>query len=296
MVFSDREIPVNLDTFDLLYPSDAWGIDGNSIFPIKNPNALQAVNGFSENSELSIPEFQEDDFRDKYYFELAKQFPLDGEVVTWQNIDEPPIPRLYLSEVSGELQAQLRFGYGESEVLYDSNFPETSLMQIPKSWQLVRIHRQRDVEESVSKKLASATYALKRAPLASSTRNLSLTGPDPSSRLSAPPSSAPDPRRFRDFRRGATKVRTGKSANTDHFLFGFIRNRLVRCSSIVNFGELQVSLKDIRKALKKSERFIKLADGSIGEIPEEWLEKYRYLLGLPRPAIKVFAFHTISSP
>ena len=50
--------------------------------------------------------------------------------------------------------------------------------------------------------------------------------------------------------------------------------------TIVNFGELEVSLKDIRRVMRKKERFIKLADGSIGEIPEEWFEKYQHLFAL----------------
>ena len=37
---------------------------------------------------------------------------------------------------------------------------------------------------------------------------------------------------------------------------------------------------DIRKALKRGEHYIKLADGSIGQIPAEWLEKYKHLWGL----------------
>ncbi|HEX9001365.1 MAG TPA: SNF2-related protein, partial [Blastocatellia bacterium] len=50
--------------------------------------------------------------------------------------------------------------------------------------------------------------------------------------------------------------------------------------AVINFGDLEVSLAEIRKSLRKKERFIKLADGSIGEIPEEWLDKYKHLFGL----------------
>jgi non-specific serine/threonine protein kinase len=50
--------------------------------------------------------------------------------------------------------------------------------------------------------------------------------------------------------------------------------------AVVRFGEIAVSLKDFRRAVRKNERFIKLADGSIGEIPPEWLEKYKRLFGL----------------
>ena len=36
---------------------------------------------------------------------------------------------------------------------------------------------------------------------------------------------------------------------------------------------------EVRKALKRKERYIKLADGTIGEIPDDWLQRYRHLFG-----------------
>ncbi|MFA9388328.1 MAG: SNF2-related protein [Prolixibacteraceae bacterium] len=44
------------------------------------------------------------------------------------------------------------------------------------------------------------------------------------------------------------------------------------------FGDNKVSLNDIRKALLKKERYVKLSDNSYGILPEEWLAKFeRYL-------------------
>lgn len=42
----------------------------------------------------------------------------------------------------------------------------------------------------------------------------------------------------------------------------------------VTFGDLSVSLADVRKAVLKKERFISLSDGSLGILPEEWLERF----------------------
>ncbi|MDX2304872.1 MAG: SNF2-related protein [Microscillaceae bacterium] len=46
----------------------------------------------------------------------------------------------------------------------------------------------------------------------------------------------------------------------------------------VSFGEQIVKLADIRKALMNNQNFVKLNDGSIGILPEEWLKKYSTLL------------------
>ena len=42
----------------------------------------------------------------------------------------------------------------------------------------------------------------------------------------------------------------------------------------VTFGDLNVSLTDVRKAVLKKDRFIKLSDGSLGILPEEWFTKF----------------------
>lgn len=51
-------------------------------------------------------------------------------------------------------------------------------------------------------------------------------------------------------------------------------------NTFVEFGDQRANFHDIRKALKRGENYIKLADGSIGQIPQEWLEKYKHLWGL----------------
>ncbi len=42
----------------------------------------------------------------------------------------------------------------------------------------------------------------------------------------------------------------------------------------ISFGDQFVSLNDVKKALFKKQNYIQLADGTIGMLPEEWLEKY----------------------
>jgi len=49
---------------------------------------------------------------------------------------------------------------------------------------------------------------------------------------------------------------------------------------VITFGDIQLSLAEFRRALKKRERYVKLVDGSIGELPLEWLERYRHVFEL----------------
>ena len=49
---------------------------------------------------------------------------------------------------------------------------------------------------------------------------------------------------------------------------------------VVMYGDQEVKLREIRKALRKGDKYIKLADGSIGQIPEQWLERYKHLFNM----------------
>ncbi len=46
----------------------------------------------------------------------------------------------------------------------------------------------------------------------------------------------------------------------------------------ITYGDMTVSLKDVQKAIKKGENFVRLADGSLGLLPEEWLKKLKQYL------------------
>lgn len=46
----------------------------------------------------------------------------------------------------------------------------------------------------------------------------------------------------------------------------------------LKFGEQVVSIIEVKKALAQRQSFVKLGDGSIGLLPEEWLQKYSLLL------------------
>ena len=48
--------------------------------------------------------------------------------------------------------------------------------------------------------------------------------------------------------------------------------------SDVSFGGVAVTLRDLQKAIFRKEKFVKLADGSLGLLPEEWLAKYGAVL------------------
>lgn len=62
----------------------------------------------------------------------------------------------------------------------------------------------------------------------------------------------------------------------------------------VAFGDQIIGLKDVRKALINGSRHVRLGDGSIGILPEEWIQKYGALLRLgeaDQKALKLSKVH-----
>ena len=45
----------------------------------------------------------------------------------------------------------------------------------------------------------------------------------------------------------------------------------------VAFGDLEVSLKDLKKSILANDQYVRLADGSLGILPKQWLDKYAHL-------------------
>jgi non-specific serine/threonine protein kinase len=251
-----------------------------------------------------VPKKDEAEFLEKYYLPLANAIPVQGDAVTWQEVKTEPVKRLYLSDTgssserrsyearssrgsspdnssaSGLLQVQLRFGYGEYEVPYQPGLPMQHIQSLPDTWTLVRIHRNATSEREVYESLASAETGLKRAPSTSPPGHFLLRAkihPVDFLIRYIPRLLA---KGFEIY--GEDKLKVGRvNRNTPTISFNVSSGiDWFDVKAVINYGDLEVSFKDIRRALRKKERFIKLADGTIGQIPEAWIERYKHLFAL----------------
>ncbi len=63
---------------------------------------------------------------------------------------------------------------------------------------------------------------------------------------------------------------------------------------VVDFGGIMLSLKELRKSLTHRTRYVKLRDGSMALLPEDWLAQFSYLFNLGEPGeerLKVSRHH-----
>jgi non-specific serine/threonine protein kinase len=254
----------------------AWVLIDNTIARLRNAQALSILASLP----IEIPAQKVELFREQYFAQIAQLLPIRSDIIHWQDINAEPSARLYLHDDKDQtLRADLRFGYGEHELPLgrDDSF---AVQTVPDSWDLIRIHRKPEIEQHFFQLLTDPSYRLKRAGSNFPYGTLEL-------RARAHPfdfllHSVPqltqagfeiygeDNLKIGRINRNVAALRVSITTGIDWF----------DLQTFVEFGQQQISFHDVRKALKRKEHYVKLADGSVGQIPEEWLDKYKHLWGM----------------
>ena len=251
-----------------------WLLSKLVLYPVEEGAGLVSI--LLDHPDLTVPPDETQVFFDTFLLPMAEQVPVIGEGIVWEEeAATEPVPRLYLSEAEGALVVSLRFGYGGTEVDFDRAAGQTILLRKPNSLILVRLRRQPSLEAHWAEalnahKLKRGTepgrYALRAKTdavdfLLSEIPTLTAAGYEIYGEADLVSAKV---------NRNVPTISFRVSSEIDWF----------DVDAVVQFGETQIDLKAVRKAVRRRERFVKLADGSIGEIPAEWLEKYRYLFSM----------------
>jgi non-specific serine/threonine protein kinase len=262
---------------EVMTNNPAWVLVDDAIAQIENSQTLDILSSFP----IEIPAGQVDHFREQYFPLIAQSLPFKSGLLKWREVHADAVPRLYLHDDNqGKvLRASLHFGYSDFDAAPGKDQPYF-VVNTPDTWELVRIHRQLEREEYFYQMLTDPNYRLKRAGSPHPFGTLEL-------RARAHPydflmHSIPALIKAGFEIYGEENLKVGRINRSTPTLRVNITSGIdwFDLKTIVEFEDQQVSFQDIRKALKRGENYIKLADGSIGQIPAEWLEKYKHLWGL----------------
>ncbi|GAB4451572.1 MAG: hypothetical protein OHK0029_01000 [Armatimonadaceae bacterium] len=257
---------------------------GTDVYPLKTAPALYT--SLISRGFLLVPEEDRGEFYEKFLLPIAEQLPLRGDGV--QVIEEAPSEperRLYLHEDrtgngTGSLRAQLRFAYQredqEEEFVYTTEVTPATWRYDTENRVLRKFPRKPEMEQAAYDDLKDG-YGLKRDVetgwfvLRARTEPLEfLLRYIP--QLTAAGYTIYGEETLASLRvnRVTPSLKLNVSSGLDWF----------DLDAIAQFGETHATLKELRRAIRHRERYVKLADGSVGMIPPEWLNKYRFLFGL----------------
>ncbi len=223
---------------------------------------------------VRIPTTEEADFIEHYLVPLSASVPVRGKIVQWETVEEAPAPRVYLSEVEGELAAELRFAYGPFELEYERTMPNEAVQRQEGSAVLYRVRRDPEAEQAAYQQLAGG-FGLKRGDEPGEFTLRKGTTPLDFLLREVPKLATAG---FTIFGEEAlTVAKVNRSRPTIGFNVSSSGADWFDVEAVVRFGDQLLSLKELKRALRRRERYIKLADGSLGTIPEEWAERYRHL-------------------
>lgn len=277
----DRTVKLKAPGLEIFREYPLWLCKGGQLFQPKIERHKFGL--LRQQAEVVIPAAAMDEFFQRSFADVVAAYDLRGEDMIGETLTGvEPQPRIYLTEEDRQLRATLRFAYNGLDCVSAKSAPRYSYSRDVERDVVVKVERCPELEKQWWERLGAHEFGLKFGHLRDGTTQdvfllRTKTHPFDFLKYSVPKLAEAGVEIFGEA--DLTLARINRSRPTISFNVSSGIDWF-DVKAVINFGELEVSLAEIRKALRKKERFIKLADGSIGEIPPEWLEKYKHLFGL----------------
>ncbi|NIA30238.1 MAG: DEAD/DEAH box helicase family protein [Actinobacteria bacterium] len=272
--------------YSILTENPVWLLRGNMLIKVENIDNAELLLPLTANDvKLSIPKNEFPQFLEKTYPQLVIKTPMPlPDSIHVQTSSEISGKRLYLVEGFNQLEVFLRFVYGDREV--DFNDPQEELYDAGGK-EILKIKRDREAEKREYERLLDS--GLKAIPKG----GLRVIDSKALEWLFANlPKVVKDgfevygQEKLKKYkvRTGSPNVSVAVSTNIDWFDLNLK----------VDIEGIELSLKELKKAIRKKYRYVKLADQSMAKLSESWFKKFQHLFNFSEVEaneIKVSKFH-----
>lgn len=271
LTIGERTITVRPGEAIILTRDPQWMLIEDQICRLADHSPAPEV--IADYPRLQIPASERDEFLDNYLVPLSQTVAIRGDLVQWEEVKAPIEPRLYLSEREGQLVTELRFGYESFELPFEKHLPAVSVRRREASTTLSRIQRDSEAEQNAQINLGSG-FGLKKGSGPHEFLLRKTTTPADFLLREVPKLAGAGYTIFGEEALTLARVNRNRPSISFNVSSGI---DWFDVEAVVQFGDQMLPLKDLKRALKRRERYVKLADGSLGMIPEEWGERYRHL-------------------
>jgi non-specific serine/threonine protein kinase len=268
-----------------------WVLLGDQIRRIEGITGddLQQLQRMS--TPLVVPARDREAFLNHALPQLLSRYRLRSSALEFRAVSVPPVPRLYLLESAGSLVAEIRFRYDSLEVLPGLLSPSGPDI-FTSEGTIVTLQRDRDAEQAAISRLVDTglqrdlssetplTFSPKGDPLEWLADNL------PGLRDSGFEVFGQDQLRRYRVRSAPTRVSFSISSGIDWF----------DLTMDLSFEGTPVSLAAFLQAIREKKRFVRLADGSYGMLPQEWLRRFAMAAALGNPEEETLRFSRTQIP
>lgn len=270
-------------------PSPLVFLYNHQLFLFSNSESISLIEKFLPNGKMVIPAATWPETLHDFILPLAKDYKVDFDssmLHVMKNI--VPEARLLLIEKGEHLVFKPQFSYKG----YETDLLGKAIFLIPEGDKILAIHRNKEKENAFVERLKNlhsnlvvneenGTLALKGTEILKD--NWFFLFVDAMKDMQVPVFGYDALRNFR-FNTAKPQTKIFISSNTDWF----------DAKVDILFGDQQVSIADVKRALANKQMYVQLNDGTLGVLPEDWLKKYALLFRVGEGAdqnLKLSKYH-----
>jgi non-specific serine/threonine protein kinase len=238
----------------------------------KNTEVIDVIDKFLPKGKMEIGNDAWDKTLHQFVLPLAKEYKIDFDKSLVREIKAgDPEVKLFLLEKGDYLVFQPSFNYKG----YETKAKDRDEIIVPQFDKVMIVHRNREAEQTFIQKLQNLhsnfiykedTHALALKGTDVLKNNWFFLFVDAMNEMKVPVFGFDALKNFR-FNTSKPQTKIFISSNTDWF----------DAKVDIIFGDQQVSVAEVKRALANKQQFVQLNDGTLGILPEEWIKKYSLL-------------------
>jgi superfamily II DNA or RNA helicase len=238
----------------------------------RNTEVIDVVAKFLVEGQLDIGSDEWPRTLHEFILPLTKEYKVDFDKSLVQEIKAgDPEVKLFLLEKGDYLVFQPSFSYKG----YETKARDRDEIIVPHGDKVMIVHRNREVEQAFINKLQNLhsnfiyqedTHALALKGADVLKNNWFFLFVDAMNEMRVPVFGFEALKNFR-FNTAKPQTKIFISSNTDWF----------DARVDIVFGDQQVTVAEVKRALANKQQFVQLNDGTLGILPEEWIKKYSLL-------------------